>query len=53
MDEDEEERCPICKGEGIIGTYEPVYPGEPHRAFIGEKPCDCQGDPDDRLDYPE
>lgn len=31
--------CEYCGGFGEITTDEAVYPGEPHRAPIGSKPC--------------
>jgi len=34
--------CEYCGGTGEIIFMERVYPGEPHEAFIGSKPCECQ-----------
>jgi len=35
--------CETCGGEGEITTMEQVYPGEPHMAPVGSRPCpDCQ-----------
>ncbi len=43
--------CTTCGGTGEVGVMEPVYPGEPHTADIGTKPCpDCRSHQDDDSD---
>ena len=41
--EDEIEECEFCGGKngehGDISTMERVYPGEPHMADVGSRPC--------------
>lgn len=37
-----EEVCADCLGTGEVPIMEYVYPGEPHMAPIGIKPCHCQ-----------
>ncbi len=38
----EEEICEECGGTGEVDVIEPVYPGEPHMADVGTRPCVCQ-----------
>ena len=38
-----EEVCPDCHGTGEIDVMSPVYPGEPHMAYLGDKViCACR-----------
>lgn len=38
-----EEPCPDCGGTGEIEVQSPVYPGEPHMAYLGDKKtCHCR-----------
>lgn len=41
--------CDECGGDGTISVMEQVYPGEPHMADVGSRPCpSCQAvEPDD------
>lgn len=56
---DVEDICEHCGGTGELSSMEAVYPGEPHMADIGTRPCICQirdeddYDPDVDQDFPE
>lgn len=39
--------CEFCGGTGEVVVDEAVYPGEPHMAPIGTRPCICQIKEDD------
>lgn len=45
-----DEVCAECLGTGEVTTMEYVYPGEPHMAPIGTKPCLCQIKEPDEMD---
>lgn len=34
--------CENCGGEGVVMSDAPVYSGEPHMASIKEAPCHCK-----------
>lgn len=37
-----EKVCPECDGTGKVEVQSPVYPGEPHMAYLGDtRPCLC------------
>jgi hypothetical protein len=43
-----DDACPECNGTGEVSQMEYVYPGEPHMADTGTRPCICKlRDPDD------
>lgn len=43
-DEEHFEDCEMCKGTGEVEIMSPVYPGEPHMAYLGDtRPCLCKG----------
>lgn len=40
---EEETECETCGGTGEVSAMEAVYPGEPHMADVGSRPCpDCK-----------
>lgn len=39
---EEGQMCEDCLDEGIVVKDEPVYPGEPHMAPVGEQVCNCK-----------
>ena len=48
---EEEEVCATCGGTGEVSAMERVYPGEPHMADVGSRPCpDCRSARDDEPD---
>jgi hypothetical protein len=40
--EEEERPCEHCDGRGYVDTMDTVFPGEPHQANVGTRPCICQ-----------
>lgn len=49
-EQSEEEVCEECGGTGEIVVTEAVYPGEPHMADVGTRPCICQVKDEDEFE---
>lgn len=45
--------CEDCQDTGEVSCMEVVYPGEPHMADVGTRPCHCQARDEDDYDDQE